>query len=238
MSLSKSESARINGAKSRGPKSPAGKAASSQNAIKHGLFAKVILLRNESAQAFDEMTEDFVRRFEPRDDLEFTIVEQMVAATWRLSRCWSMQAQIMNLEMDKGEDADDEALAARSFLASIGNSSAMQILHRFENSYERMITRAIRNLTNLRKNFPLPDDDTQKRENEPKPPSNDATAQPPTAPQKRQNEPETNQSPDRPITQSPIPAFTNFRHLGCQASRLSKTPPFATLTDWVKRFPT
>jgi hypothetical protein len=220
MSLSKSESARINGAKSRGPKTPEGKAIASQNAIKHGLFANVILLRNENAQAFDEMTEDFVRRFEPRDDLEFTIVEQMVAATWRLSRCWSMQAQIMNLEMDKTEDPDDETLAARSFLASIGNSSSMQLLHRFENSYERIITRAIRTLTNLRKNFPHPDDDKQKRENEPKPPSktnqspnrpitrslnpNDATAQPPAAPKKQQSELETNQSPDLPITQSPM----------------------------------
>ena len=182
MSLTKSESARINGAKSRGPKTPAGKAKSSRNAIKHGLFANVILLRNESAQAFDKMTEDFVRRFEPRDDLELSLVEQMVAATWRLSRCWAMQAQTMNLEMDKDQDGDNETLAARCFHTAIGNSPAMQLLHRFENSYERIITRAIRNLANLRKNFAMPDTGEQKQRNEPKPPSDDSTAQPPPAP--------------------------------------------------------
>ena len=123
----------------------------------------------------------------------------MVAATWRLSRCWAMQAQIMNLEMDKDEDGFDETLTARSFNAAIGNNSTMQLLHRFENSYERMITRAIRNLTNLRKNFPMPDDELQKCENEPKPPSIDA--------RKCENEPTEEsvlfQSTNHPIAQSP-----------------------------------
>ena len=182
MTLSKSESARINGAKSRGPKTPAGKAKSSRNAIKHGIFAQVIVLSNENADLFELLTEDFVRRFEPRDGVELSIVEQMVAATWRLSRCWEMQTQTMNLEMEKDQDPDNENLKARSFHATIGNSPAMQLLHRFENSYERIITRAIRNLANLRKNFPMPDTGEQKQRNEPTPPSDDSTAQPPHAP--------------------------------------------------------
>ncbi len=188
MTLTKSESARINGAKSRGPKTPAGKAKSSQNAIKHGIFAKVIVLRNENADLFEQLTQDFVRRFEPRDGVELAIVEQMVAATWRLSRCWELQTQTMNLELEKDQDPDNENLKARSFHATIGNSPAMQLLHRFENSYERIINRAIRTLANIRKNFPMPDNDEQKCENEPKPPSNDST----------------NQPLDHPIARSPI----------------------------------
>ncbi len=179
MSLSKSESARINGAKSRGPKTPEGKARSSQNAIKHGIFAQVIVLKTENADLFEELTQDFIRRFEPRDGVELAIVEQMIAATWRLSRCWEMQTQTMNLEMARDQDPDDENLKARSFHAAIGNSPSMQLLHRFENSYERIITRAVRTLANIRKNFPLPDTDEQKRENEPKPPSNEPTIRPP-----------------------------------------------------------
>ena len=167
MSLSKSESARINGAKSRGPKTLAGKAKSSRNAIKHGLFAKIMLLRNENAEAFDGLTEKYIRRFQPRDGLELNIVEQMVAATWRLARCWDMQTQSLNLEMDNDQIEDIETLAARSFHTAIGNTPSLQLLHRFENSYERIFNRAIRTLANVRKNFPMPDDDTQKCENEP-----------------------------------------------------------------------
>jgi hypothetical protein len=214
MSLTKSESARINGAKSRGPKTAAGKAKSSRNAIKHGIFAKVIVLSNENAQAFDELTEDFVHRFEPRDGVELAIVEQMVAATWRLSRCWEMQTQTLNLEMERDQDEDDENLTTRGFHTSIGSSPSMQLLHRFENSYERIITRAIRTLANIRKNFPLPNNDEQKCRNEPKPPSNDSIAQPPdaliqndpllTTPQINQNEPNTSQSPDSSVIRSPF----------------------------------
>ncbi len=171
MSLTKSESARINGAKSRGPKTPAGKARSSQNAIKHGIFAQAIVLSTENADSFEQLTQDYIRRFEPRDSVELAIVEQIIAATWRLSRCWFLQTETMNLEMARDSEPDYENLSARGFQASIANSSAMQLLHRFENSYERIINRAIRTLTNLRKNFPLPDTSAQKCENEPKPPS-------------------------------------------------------------------
>jgi hypothetical protein len=130
MSLSKSESARINGSKSRGPKTPAGKAKSSQNAIKHGIFAQVIVLRNENADLFEELTQDYVRRFEPRDEVELAIVEQMIAATWRLSRCWSMQAQTMNLEMDRDQD-DDNGIHTKNTIWRSARKVSRARLHRF-----------------------------------------------------------------------------------------------------------
>jgi hypothetical protein len=188
MSLTKSESARINGAKSRGPKTPAGKAVSSQNATKHGLFAYAIVIRGESPEAFQVFAESYVRRFEPRDDIELDIVRQMTAAMWRIARCWTLQTQTINEEMDLDGYGGD-TVAARTFDSLSKRSPALQLLHRFENSYERVYNQAIRTLTNLRKNFPIG-------------PPNGSLAQSPNG-SIHQNDPKTNQSPDHPITQSP-----------------------------------
>jgi hypothetical protein len=53
--MTKSESARINGAKSRGPKTAAGLKRSSQNALKHGLTAQTLLLPSEDPDEFHEL---------------------------------------------------------------------------------------------------------------------------------------------------------------------------------------
>jgi hypothetical protein len=53
MSLSRSEQARLNGAKSRGPKTNAGKARSAINANKHNLSGqRLVVLNNENDDAF------------------------------------------------------------------------------------------------------------------------------------------------------------------------------------------
>ncbi len=50
---------RTNGAKSSGPATPEGKARSSQNAVKHGLHSKQILLPTESAEEFQALRDSY-----------------------------------------------------------------------------------------------------------------------------------------------------------------------------------
>jgi len=60
----RAEAARINGAKFQGPKTPEGKARSSQNALKHGGYSRfALLLANEDPAVFDSLSEAFPARF-------------------------------------------------------------------------------------------------------------------------------------------------------------------------------
>ncbi len=171
MSLTKSESARLNGAKSRGPKTPAGKAISSQNALKHGLFAYAILLHGESEVEFEALAESYIRRFEPRDDLEFNVVRQLIAATWRIARCWTLQSQTMNMEIDRDQEGGN-TVAARAFQSLSASTPSLQLLHRYENTYDRIFNQSIRTLAHIRKNFPASGSEPQAEQNEPNGPSN------------------------------------------------------------------
>ena len=66
----RAEIARANGAKSRGPITPEGKARSSQNARRHGLFARHVLLPNESSAEYQDLLRTHLERFRPQTPIE------------------------------------------------------------------------------------------------------------------------------------------------------------------------
>jgi hypothetical protein len=84
----RSETSRINGAKSRGPKTPNGLANSTVNATKHGLTAKTLALTNESSDLLLEIMNSYFDLFLPANQMEIDIVCDIVAARWRLRRIW------------------------------------------------------------------------------------------------------------------------------------------------------
>jgi hypothetical protein len=55
----KAAAARANGALSRGPITPEGKARSSQNALQHGLFSTSVVLATEDPEAFSALLQDY-----------------------------------------------------------------------------------------------------------------------------------------------------------------------------------
>src|ERR1700730_10196501 len=101
VSTLKSETARTNGAKSRGPTTAEGKEKSSRNAIKHGLTAGTgnILLDTEDSTQFDELLNKLLGIHEPATPAEEDIVEQMVAARWRPRRMWTIETGLLNAEI-------------------------------------------------------------------------------------------------------------------------------------------
>lgn len=101
MPSSKAQQSRINGAKSRGPKTPEGKARSSMNALKHGRYANnAVVLLNEDPLAFEALVADYVQRIQPADPVEYQYAREFASIDWRLARVRALDTRLLDHEME------------------------------------------------------------------------------------------------------------------------------------------
>ena len=101
MSVSRSTQSRINGAKSRGPKTAAGKARSALNALKHGRYGtNAIVLSNEDPAAFEDLVAAFVAVVRPLNTVEYNLARQLAGIDWRLTRVTAVESRIIDHELD------------------------------------------------------------------------------------------------------------------------------------------
>jgi len=87
MKLSRSEQARVNGAKSKGPKTEQGKEKCAKANITHGAYAaRISTLPFEDQEMYASMWQAAVDQLNPRNTLELNLVTQYVDWTWRADR--------------------------------------------------------------------------------------------------------------------------------------------------------
>jgi hypothetical protein len=99
--------ARANGALSRGPRTPEGKARSSQNAIRHGLLSKCVVPETESDTGFQSILAQHMLHLAPADDVELGYIDEMVAPTWRLRRAWAIETRLFDNAVQDQPSGDD-----------------------------------------------------------------------------------------------------------------------------------
>jgi hypothetical protein len=93
LSPARAAASRRNGEKSRGPKTPEGKARASRNALKHGLRAeKHVLVAGESAEAFAAFEAALVADLAPQGALQTLLAGRIARAAWRLERAERLAA--------------------------------------------------------------------------------------------------------------------------------------------------
>jgi len=151
------QAARENGAKSRGPKTPEGKAHSSQNATKHGFLAKTLLLPNEDQSEFEAIAAAYIIKFQPEGPVEPHLVEELIACYWRQRRAWGMETSLLDDEMTRlnpqiaqeFQQIDECSRAARAWKSLADTSQSLQLLTRYEASLHRRYLRALRTLGQL-----------------------------------------------------------------------------------------
>src|SRR5580765_6275432 len=143
--------ARANGALSRGPKTPEGKARS-RNALRSRRLTECTVLGNESREAFQDLFHFHVDCFSPLDD------EEMASAYWRIRRNWAIE----NYLVESATAAQPEGPELPRIAAALSELSAgpqLAHLQRYETRLHVMYQRALYNLLILR---------TSKKRSEPK----------------------------------------------------------------------
>ena len=162
----KSETARINGAKSRGPVTPEGKARSSANSRRHGLASASILMEGESAEDFQLLRADFIKQFQPQTAVETDLVDVMAIARWRLRRLLAIEAHLFDLEILHRKDelkyrSKQKVLEQEDRLAFVfqrlgDNGNSLTLLLRYEGSLNRSYDKALKQLLLLQSANPKP----------------------------------------------------------------------------------
>ena len=150
----KSETARANGAKSRGPVTPEGKARSAANSRRHGLASASILLDGESRENFELLRGDFINQFHPHTAVETDLVEVMAIARWRLRRLLAIETHLFDLQMlrrqeeinDQFQGLEPEDRLAFVFQELGDNGNSLSLLIRYEACLNRSYDKALKQL--------------------------------------------------------------------------------------------
>lgn len=86
VSSARVEANRRNAQLSTGPRTPDGKARSSQNGVTLGLYSKQLLLAGEDPQQLQQLRDGLVASLQPADVFEELLVDRIVSAAWKLQR--------------------------------------------------------------------------------------------------------------------------------------------------------
>ena len=93
-SAEQADANRRNAENSTGPRTVAGKARSSRNALKHGLSARKVVMLGEDPAEFETLRDAFYAHYHPADPVAENLVEQVAASVWRLRRVPEIEAGI------------------------------------------------------------------------------------------------------------------------------------------------
>ena len=152
--------------RSTGPKTPAGKAASSRNAVTHGLLSRDTVLSGERPEDLAQLRQAYLDEFQPATPAEEFLVRQLSSADWRLQRLERVEtclfealieqveggratrAALINAPDDPEPETEaeqfdlDTGTLGRAFLRDCKSAASLAILSRYESSIRRSYRKA------------------------------------------------------------------------------------------------
>jgi hypothetical protein len=114
-----------------GPRTPEGKAASSLNAMSHGLTSTKVVLPGEDSAQFQTLLQALLEEHQPATPTETLLVHEMAQAHWRLDRVRRRQDQAFEYpELD---------------------AKLLSLLQRYSTTYERSFFKSLETLKKLQR---------------------------------------------------------------------------------------
>jgi hypothetical protein len=137
---------RENAQLSSGPKTQAGKQTASRNSLRHGLTGTQIVIPGEDTSAFEELREGMHRSYNPANEAERVLTDQIAANAWRLLRAQRVETAFLT-KLTEGSDDPDTAIA----VAFLEKSKEMARIHRYVAAAQNAYYKAISQLAKLQK---------------------------------------------------------------------------------------
>ena len=83
----------VNAQQSTGPRSPEGKARVAQNALRHGLTARHLVIREDEREEFTALEQSLAAELDPQGAVEILTFHEVLHAAWNLHRFRRVEAE-------------------------------------------------------------------------------------------------------------------------------------------------
>ena len=147
------ETSRHNGAKSRGPLNPTGRANPTRNRYTHGLLSKTIVIEGEDSARFAALLNGLRADLQPATALEESLVEDLATCRWRQRRLLAMETACLSSEIrrqtpEQAADTNSER-AVKAFDILSRDTGTLERITRQELRFTRQFNRTLQRLISL-----------------------------------------------------------------------------------------
>jgi hypothetical protein len=140
-SLKQIQANQLNAKHSTGPRTEAGKAVSRLNALKSGIDAKLTIIPGEDPAALEQLTADYIGRYQPVTPEARALVDILITSDWQLRRLRRAEALLWESTMNYHRDKPFPMANA-----VMSHSAVFDRLQRRINSTQRNFERALAEL--------------------------------------------------------------------------------------------
>jgi hypothetical protein len=148
------EANRRNSRKSTGPRSAEGRAASSQNALKSGIYANSHIIRGENAEDLDALKAEYYGCYHPTTPAERMLVDTLIDSEWLLRRHRALEANLWEESASRRHYPKEGFDLAEAYRLCITQLDSLQ---RRINAAQRNYRNALKDLERLQAASPSPE---------------------------------------------------------------------------------